>query len=35
MERAKYLAEMPIDDLRAAVKVIQDNIDNSVRIQNE
>ena len=35
MERAKYLAEMPIDDLRAAVKVIQDNIDNSIRIQNE
>ena len=35
MERAKYLAEMPIEDLRAAVKVIQDNVDESIRIQNE
>ena len=35
MERAKYLAEMPIEDLRAAVKVIRDHVDDSIRIQNE
>ena len=35
MERAKYLAEMPIEDLRAAVEVIRDHVDDSIRIQNE
>ena len=35
MEHAKYLAEMPIEDFREAVKVIQDNVDESIRIQNE
>lgn len=35
MERAKYLAEMPIEDLRAAVEVIRDYVDDSIRIQNE
>lgn len=35
MERAKYLAEMPIEDLREAVEVIRDHVDDSIRIQNE
>ena len=35
MERAKYLAEMPIEDLRAAVEVIRDHVDDSICIQNE
>ena len=35
MERAKYLAEMPIEDLRVAVEVIRDHVDDSLRIQNE
>ena len=35
MERTKYLAEMPIEDLRAAVEVIRDHVDDSIRIQNE
>ena len=35
MERAKYLAEMPIEDLRAAVEVIRDHVDDSIRVQNE
>ena len=35
MERAKYLAEMPVEDLRAAVEVIRDHVDDSIRIQNE
>ena len=35
MERAKYLAEMPIEDLRAAVEVIRNHVDDSIRIQNE
>ena len=35
MERAKYLAETPIEDLRAAVEVIRDHVDDSIRIQNE
>ena len=35
MERAKYLAEMPIEDLSAAVEVIRDHVDDSIRIQNE
>ena len=33
--RAKYLAEMPIEDLREAVEVIRDHVDDSIRIQNE
>ena len=35
MERAKYLAEMPIEDLRAVVEVIRDHVDDSIRVQNE
>ena len=35
MERAKYLAEMPIEDLREAVEAIRDHVDDSIRIQNE
>ena len=35
MERAKYLSEMPIEDLREAVEVIRDHVDDSIRIQNE
>ena len=35
MERAKYLVEMPIEDLREAVEVIRDHVDDSIRIQNE
>ena len=35
MERAKYLAEMPIEDLREAAEVIRDHVDDSIRIQNE
>lgn len=35
MERAHYLADMPIDELRAAAQKIRDNVDNSIEIQNE
>ena len=35
MERAEYLAEMPIEELRSAVQKIRNNVNTSIKIQNE